>query len=106
MLIKKNDKKRKAVAREALIKILNIKEHTDNITEANWQKVANLNSIKKSLRDFVDFVRNRNIISWLGKLNEFGIIEDFCKGKRNLDIESLREYIYTIYGKLMAAADY
>ena len=106
MLKKDHKKRRKEVNRQALIKILDIIGRTTYITEADWQKVEVLNSIKKSLCGFVRFVRNRRILGWLGELNGFGFIEDFCKGKRNLDITSLREYINTIYGSLLETVDY
>lgn len=101
MLIKKNDKKREAVYRQALQKLLDTTQHTDYITEVNWQNVVIKDSIRKSLHDFVDFVRDNRIVSWLGKSDEFGYIQSFCNDIHDLDIKSLQEYLNTIKNDLI-----
>ena len=101
MLKKDHKKRRETVAQRALQKLLDIIQHTDFITVADWQKVEVSDPIKKSLCDFVDFVRNRKIVSWLGELNEFGFIQEYCEGKCCLDIKSLQGYLNTIKNGLV-----
>ena len=102
MLKKTSKEKREDVRRQTLQKILDITQHTSCITESNWQRIEVSDPIKKSLCDFVRFVRNRKIISWLGELNEFGFIQEYCEDKRYLDIKSLQEYLNTIKDSLIS----
>jgi hypothetical protein len=102
MLKKGHKLRRESFPQRALQILLDIIQHTDYITVDNWQKIEVSDPIKKSLCDFVDFVRNRRIIGWLGKLNEFGFIQEYCKDKRSLDIKSLQDYLNTIKDSLIS----
>lgn len=106
MLIKNHKERRKTVTINATIKLHCLIKHTTNITEANWLKDEIKDSIKNSLFDFIDFVRDNKIIGWLGELNEFGYIQDFCDGKRDIDIKSLHEYLAVINDSLCQKVNY
>ncbi len=100
MLIKNHEERREIVTLDATIKILNLIKHTISLTEADWLKDEIKDSIKGSLFDFIDFVRDNRIIGWLGELKEFGYIQEFCDGKINMGIKSLQEYLAVIKDSL------
>lgn len=100
MLIKNYEERRDIVVRDAKIMLLNIINQTTDITNANWQNNGTKNSVKSSLNGFIAFVRDNKIVGWLGELDEFGYIQDFCNGKHDLDIDNLKDCLEAIRNSL------
>ena len=100
MLIKNREERRETVTLDTKIMLLRIVEQIANTTEANWLKDEIKDPIKDSLCDFVGYVRANKIVGWLGELDEFGFIQEFCEGKHDLDIKSLKEFLNAIKNSL------
>ena len=101
MLIKNHEERRDNVTLDAKIKLLKIIEQTTGITKADWIKNEIKDPIKGVLCDFVGFVKDNKIVGWLGELDEFGYIREFCEGRRDLDIKNLQGYLDTIKDSLI-----